>query len=127
MSLLNKEVYGAESFYNKAALRSGFFVVDTLLLVVATTMNLYILLRLNSAISFYGGVRLTIVLAGMWLLWAYGLAMHHRIHSLDQQQSAAAQHLRRTAASLTHFAMFITYLLVNMLLVEVGSLLRHTT
>jgi hypothetical protein len=127
MNWFDRDVHGGETFYQKAALRSGFFMVDTLLLMIASFMSIYILVSLSGGMGFLGKTRLVIVLLGMWLLWGNGWATHRRIRALDQSDAIKSKPLDRVAASVTHMGMFVAYLLITMLLVEIGSLLRHAS
>jgi len=75
-----KNVYGGETFYQKPPFRSAFFVADSLMLLSASAIDIYIIAVHNSILSGPGILRLLGVLLGMWLLWWKARAFHHKSH-----------------------------------------------
>jgi hypothetical protein len=129
MSLFGKDVVGAESFYEKAALKSGFFAVDTVLLILASVCNILFFIRWGRKLGFLDNGYLFAALAGMWLLWTQALASHRKVRALYGPEGKAKidpaqEPVIRIAATQTHIGMFISYLLLGLLFVEMGSLMR---
>jgi hypothetical protein len=132
MNWAERDVYGSTSFYTKPVSRSGFFLVDTLLLVFTSGIDIYALIAYGGPLGGPSIVRLLGVLLGVWLLWWKALATHQKIHALRQMEDGSvvpanslAEAVSRTAASMTHIGMFICYLLNILLLMQLDSVLHH--
>jgi hypothetical protein len=127
-----KNVYGGETFYQKPPFRSAFFVADSLMLLSATAIDIYIIAVHNSILSGPGILRLLGVLLGMWLLWWKARASHQQIRVLLDSGSiqkdggkSAIETLSLATASITHLGMFMTFLLNVLLLIQIDSLLQR--
>jgi hypothetical protein len=127
-----KNVYGGETFYQKPPFRSAFFVADSLMLLSATAIDIYIIAVHKSILSGPGILRLLGVLLGMWLLWWKARASHQQIRVLLDSGSiqkdggkSAIETLSLATASITHLGMFMTFLLNVLLLIQIDSLLQR--
>ena len=126
-----KNVYGGETFYQKPPFRSAFFVADSLMLLSASAIDIYIIAARSSILSGPGTLRLLGVLLGMWLLWWKARASHQQIRvlfdsgSIQNGGKSAIETLSLAIASITHLGMFMTFLLNALLLIQIDSLLRH--
>ncbi len=133
MTWSGKNVYGSEKFYQLPAHRSLFFLADTIMLLLASAVDFYIVVNHGSHVSGPGMLRLVGVLVGMWLLWWKAYSSHEQIRALynsgdiqSGQTSSAVETLSNAAASMTHIGMFMTFLLNATLLIAIDSLLRNT-
>ena len=126
-----KNVYGGETFYQKPPFRSAFFVADSLMLLSASAIDIYIIAARSGILSGPGTLRLLGVLLGMWLLWWKARASHQQIRvlfnsgSIQNGGKSAIETLSLATASITHLGMFMTFLLNALLLIQIDSLLRH--
>ena len=132
MGNFGKNVSGSDTFYKTTPFKSLFFVVDTVLLAGATTVDLYIFARYYNTLTGPAIGRLLGVLLGMWLLWAQSLVSHRKIQDLLNSHSTAdssaklvCEQISQITASKTHSGMFFTYLLITMLLIQLDYLLWH--
>jgi hypothetical protein len=125
-------VSGADSFYVQPLFRSAFVVVDMLLLLAATGIDLFILLRYWSDLTVPSVIRLLGVAFGMWFMWWKAYTSHRQIRPLyssrmiaKPENEAELAELGRIAATMTHNAMFVLCLLVVMLLINYDYVLNH--
>jgi hypothetical protein len=125
-----KNIYEGETFYQKPPFRSAFFVADSLMLLSASAIDIYIIADRSSLLSGPGTLRLLGVLLGMWLLWWKARASHRQIRLLfesgliqDDGGKSAIKTLSLATASITHLGMFMTFLLNALLLIQIDSLL----
>jgi hypothetical protein len=134
MSWAERDVYGSETFYRGPVFRSAFFVADSIMLLLASAMTLYVLVRYMGILSGPGILGLFGALLGMWLLWWKAMASHKQMHALYSSgfiqegegiSKSPMEAIMRTTASLTHLGMFTTFLLVAMLLMLIGETLRR--
>jgi hypothetical protein len=132
MSWADKNVYGGSTFYTRASLKSGFFIADTILLVLSSGIDLYLLITYNPLLGVAGIARLAGVLIGMWLLWWKAWNSHQRMrvfYSSRASKTAVTDpdlEPARVAASMTHIGMFIAYLLSSALLIQIDWVLQHS-
>lgn len=130
MIWFDKNVYGGETFYRKGALRSGFFIVDTFLLILASISNVFVIVKLGTSFGLLDRGYLIVAFVGMWLLWGKALATHRKIRTLcnlspgQRESGPSPEALLHITASVTHIGMFVAYLSLGLLFVEIGSLIR---
>jgi hypothetical protein len=112
--------------------RSIFFLVDTFLLLAVTGVDSFILWRYWSDLTVPSIVRLLGVVLGIWFMWWKAYTSHRQINTLYASRKSATSEneivlaeLVRVAATMTHNAMFLLYLLVAMLLINYDYVLNH--
>ena len=125
-------VVGSDTFYKRAPFKSWFFVADTVLLAAASSIDFYILARYYSTLTGPGIVRLLGILFGMWLLWARSFSFHRKVRELlyspsidDSSTRLICEQMSQITASATHSAMFFTYILTALLLMQLDYVLGH--
>jgi hypothetical protein len=132
LSFSRTTVFGGESFYAQPPFRSVFFLVDTFLLLAVTGIASFILWSYWSDLTVPSVVRLLGVMLGIWFIWWKAYASHRQINTLyafrknaESENGTILAELVRVAATMTHNAMFLLYLLVAMLLINYDYVLSH--
>jgi hypothetical protein len=132
MTILKADVPEAAHFFEGSPFRWWPFTIDTILLIMSTLIDAFILTRYWSRLPVITITFLVAVALGMWLLWRAALSAHGTMHDLhvagmfgEVAPGSPVESAIRVAASMTHLGLFFNFLLVAFLLMQIDRLLSH--
>jgi hypothetical protein len=119
-------VTGSDSFFMESPLKSLFFLADTLFLLIASAIDIFVLTTQQDILV---RTRLGVVLFGMWFLWRKAWVVHRQVRALEgtmgsETTTSPLQQMKRITASMTHLGMLFTYILNILLLTLIAKIVR---
>ncbi|MFZ0415333.1 MAG: hypothetical protein WBE20_10290 [Candidatus Acidiferrales bacterium] len=126
----NPDLLGNE-FYTKSAFKSYFFILDFVLLLVTTALNIFVLTKYWALLSSFSHFWLVVNAAALISLWFLAVRYRRRLQELHtmggaigSQAGSPLETALRVAATVMHMGLFYGFLLLAGLLNLMANILH---